>query len=235
MKVGNDIQHDSGKWSFSDEETVKKFDGHIKQSIPLYETAHELVVSMVNHFLQEDAQILEIGTSTGALAYKIAKKYESNNVKVKGIDIAENMISYAQKYRFHPNISYELDDIRVSSDSKYDVVISMYTLQFVPPKYRQNVVNNIYNCLEWGGGFFFFEKVRGSDARFQDLLTTYYLNWKLENDFNHEEVLGKMISLEGILEPFSTAGNLGLLERAGFSDVQTIFKIGPFEGLLAIK
>ena len=98
----------------------------------------------------------------------------------------------------------------------YDVVISMYTLQFVTPKYRQNVLNNIYNCLEWGGGFFFFEKVRGSDARFQDLLTTYYLNWKLENGFKHEEVLGKMISLEGILEPFSTAGNLGLMERAGF-------------------
>ena len=83
MKVGNEIQHESGKWSFADEETVKRFDEHIKQSIPLYDMAHDLVVSLVNHFIQEDGQILEIGTSTGALAYKIATRYESNNVKVR--------------------------------------------------------------------------------------------------------------------------------------------------------
>ena len=34
----------------------KKFDEHIKQSIPLCDVAHDLVVSLVN-LLQEDGQI----------------------------------------------------------------------------------------------------------------------------------------------------------------------------------
>ena len=235
MKVGNKINHQSGKWSFKDEDTVKNFDDHIKQSIPLYDCAHDYVASLVNHFVNKDSEILEIGTSTGAMAYKIAKKYEKINLKVHAIDIEKNMINFANKHRFHPNINYELQDICFLSDKKYDAIISMYTIQFIGTKYRQTVIKNIYDCLEWGGGFFFFEKVRGADARFQDIITSYYLNWKIENGFNHEETLGKLISLDGILEPFSTKGNLGLLERAGFSDIQTIFKIGPFEGLLAIK
>ena len=38
-----------------------------------------------------------------------------------------------------------------------------------------------------------------------------------------------------MLEPFSTRGNLDLLERAGFTDHMTVFKRLSFEGFLAIK
>jgi hypothetical protein len=42
-------------------------------------------------------------------------------------------------------------------------------------------------------------------------------------------------SLKGVLEPFSTDANYGLLRRAGFVDVMTIMKYLCFEGFLAIK
>ena len=45
----------------------------------------------------------------------------------------------------------------------------------------------------------------------------------------------KTRSLKGILEPFSTQGNLDLLSRAGFVDVMTVQKYLCFEGFLAIK
>ena len=40
-----------------------------------------------------------------------------------------------------------------------DLVLSYYTMQFVHPKFRQKIINNIFQSLNWGGGFFFFEKV----------------------------------------------------------------------------
>jgi tRNA (cmo5U34)-methyltransferase len=49
------------------------------------------------------------------------------------------------------------------------------------------------------------------------------------------EVLGKQRSLKGVLEPFSTQGNIDLLKRAGFVDIMTIMKSICFEGFLAIK
>jgi tRNA (cmo5U34)-methyltransferase len=97
------------------------------------------------------------------------------------------------------------------------------------------VFDRVYRSLEWGGAFFLFEKVRGPDARFQDILSSVYTEFKLEQGYDASEIVGKSRSLKGVLEPFSTAGNLGLLERAGFVDIMTIFKYACFEGFLAIK
>ena len=97
------------------------------------------------------------------------------------------------------------------------------------------IINKIYKSLNWGGAFFFIEKVRGSDARFQDILTQTYSEFKLSQGFNPKEIMAKTRSLKGVLEPFSTQGNIQLLKRSGFKDIMTVFKYGCFEGFLAIK
>ena len=86
-----------------------------------------------------------------------------------------------------------------------------------------------------GGGFIWFEKVRAPDARFQDMSTTIYNDFKIGNGYNAEEILNKTSSLKGVMEPFSTNGNIELLKRAGFVDITTVFKYVCFEGFLAIK
>ena len=52
---------------------------------------------------------------------------------------------------------------------------------------------------------------------------------------NIELKMNKTRSLKSVLEPFSSAGNMGLLKRAGFKDIVTIQKSICFEGWLAIK
>ena len=81
----------------------------------------------------------------------------------------------------------------------------------------------------------FFEKVRYSDARFQDIFTTLYNDYKLEMGYSHEEILNKTRSLKGVMEPFSTNGNLDMLKRAGFKDITTVIKDICFQGFIAIK
>ncbi|MGB1879791.1 MAG: methyltransferase, partial [Gammaproteobacteria bacterium] len=71
----------------------------------------------------------------------------------------------------------------------------------------------IYAGLNWGGGFLMFEKVRAPDARFQDMITSLYHDFKLEQGYSGGEIVAKTRSLKGVLEPFSREGNLGLLER----------------------
>jgi len=75
-----------------------------------------------------------------------------------------------------------------------------------------------------------FEKVRAPDARFQDMMTSLYNDFKLGKGYTSEEIINKAQSLRGILEPFSTEGNLG-----GFEDIMTIMKYVCFECYLAIK
>ena len=80
-----------------------------------------------------------------------------------------------------------------------------------------------------------FEKIRASDARFQDIFAQIYLEFKLKNKFSTHEVINKQKSLKGVLEPFSEYGNLGLLKRAGFKDIIPIFQWFNFKGFLCIK
>ena len=80
-----------------------------------------------------------------------------------------------------------------------------------------------------------FEKIRAPDARFQDIYSIIYNDYKLENNFSPSEIIFKTKSLKGIMEPFSDFGNLSLIKRAGFKDVTPIFQWMCFKGYLCIK
>ena len=132
-------------------------------------------------------------------------------------------------------VMLDLNNSKPMDLEKADMIISYYTIQFIKPRERQLIFDKIYDSLNWGGAFVLFEKVRGTDARFQDIFTALYNDYKLEQGFTKEEIFDKTRSLKGVLEPFSTQGNLDLLQRAGFKDVVSIMKYVCFEGFLAIK
>ena len=146
------------------------------------------------------------------------------------------MITQAKKENsFSKNVKYLNKDLNKIKLKKSDLVISSFTIQFIQPKYRQELINKIYKSLHWGGAFIFFEKIRGSDARFQDIFNQSYSDFKFSNKFSEKEILNKSRSLKGVLEPFSEKGNVGLLQRAGFEDITTVYQWFCFKGWLCIK
>ena len=108
-------------------------------------------------------------------------------------------------------------------------------MQFIRSKKRQDIINKIYESLNWGGAFIMFEKIRGSDARFQDIFTSLYNEFKLSSGFSEKEILNKSRSLKGVMEPFSNYGNESMLVRSGFKDITPVFQWVCFKGYLAIK
>ena len=80
---------------------------------------------------------------------------------------------------------------------------------------------------------FNFEKVRASDAGFQDIMTALYTDYKINQGYTPNEIIAKYRSLKGVLEPFSSQGNMDLLNRV--KDIISVFKYTCFEGLLAIN
>ena len=234
MKVGDDIVLKDPNWKFSGD-TVKNFEEHIKRSIPYYEDGHKLVENLSDFFIKDDSTIYELGSSTGKLSYNLAKKHQHRNAKFKAIEIEKDMVKEAKKRYSQKNLEFICDDVVTVELEKSDFIISYYTTQFIHPKFRQNLIDKIYNSLEWGGAFVMFEKVRANDARFQDIISTLYMEYKLKNGYSADEIVSKQRSLKGILEPFSSEANKDMLKRAGFVDILSIFKYLNFEGILAIK
>ena len=235
MKADRNLFVENGSWTF-DRNIPKKFDKHIEKSVPLYKEMHWLCEQISDFYIKKDSTILDVGCSTGSLLLKIAKRHKNKKkVKYLGLDIVKSMINFAKKNNSHKQITFMNKDIINYKLKKTDFIICFYTLQFIHPKFRQTVINKLYKSLNWGGALFVVEKVRSYDARTQDQMSTIYEEFKLLNGFSEKEVSGKKRSLKGILEPFSTNGNLQMFKRAGFKDISSVAKFVCFEGFLAIK
>jgi len=234
--TGDNIYSESGLWSFGGD-TPSKFDDHVSKSVPLYEEGHQLICALSEFFVPQNGNVLHIGSSTGVLTDKVANTLKSRNANIKGLEIENEMIKEAENRRYENEINFINEDINIydMGENCHNLIISYYTIQFIHPSLRQNIINRIYQSLMWGGAFIMFEKVRGSDARFQDIFNSLYQDYKLTKGYTSDEIIAKQRSLKSILEPFSREGNIDMLKRAGFLDIESIMKYTCFEGFLAIK
>jgi len=236
MDVGDDISSGKAVWSFSGKMT-ESFVEHISRSVPFYAEGHELICHLSDYFVGPQSTVYELGCSTGELLAKLAAHNDHKpDVRFVGIDVEEDMIAQAGKTcADRSNIELHCADILDFGYQKADLVVAYYTLQFVPERARQQLIDTIYESLNWGGAFLLFEKVGAADARFQDIMSGLYRDFKRRNGYTAEQILNKETSLKGVLKPFSSQGNQDLLRRAGFVDLMTVMKYVCFEGFLAIK
>ena len=224
----------TGAWSFGGK-IPNKFEKHIAKSVPLYLEGHQIIVRLSDYFLKDNSICYDIGCSTGNLLKKINKHSNKKKLIFYGIEKEKKMFNYAKSKTKEKNIKLINKDFRSVVPKKSDLIISYYTFQFISPSLRQNMLTKIFKSLNWGGAFIMFEKIRGNDARFDNILNSLYLDFKEDNKLSTKDILLKSKSLRGILEPFSDYGNLGLIKRAGFKDVQTIMQSLCFKGYLCIK
>lgn len=233
--VGDGIDAPTGRWTF-DGQVADVFDAHVSKSVPLYNEGQKLILQLSDFFLTHDSICYDIGCSTGTLLEMLAERHSGKKVSFIGIDPVKKMVEKAKKkcQRFS-NVNFHEADALEFDYELADMICSYYTVQFIHPKFRQSLMDTIYQSLNWGGACIMFEKVRANDARFQDLMSQCFLEHKIANGYSADEIISKSLSLKGVLEPFSTEGNIGLLKRAGFIDVIPIAKYMCFEGYLAIK
>ena len=236
--VGDGIKAGNARWSFTGE-SAENFDEHVSRSVPLYAEGHKIICDLSDFFITEGSLCYELGCSTGGLTTRLARhNADREGARFVGIDIEAEMIDIANQRKQAEqldNAEFVVDDILQVDLSGADMIVAYYTVQFVRPSQRQLLFDKLFESLNWGGALLLFEKVRANDARFQDITTSLYNEYKIEQGYSAEEIFSKSRSLKGVLEPFSTQGNLDLMTRAGFVDIISVFKYVCFEGFLAIK
>ena len=232
MKVDKRISSKRSNWRF-DKTVVNNFENHVKQSVPFYQVSHDISAKLSDFFLKNKSNCYDLGCSTGTLLNKIHRRHKLKKINFYGFDDSKEMINKARNKNKHIRFSQKkLENIKFK---KSDLIISLYTIQFLQPKFRQKLFNKIYASLNWGGGFILFEKIRGNDARFQDILNFLYFDFKQENGLSPINILNKELSLRSVLEPYTINENLNFLKRAGFKDIMPVAQYLCFKGFLAIK
>lgn len=213
------------------------FDNHIDLSIRHYSTMHDDIVKMSRYFVEDDTNVYDIGCSTGKT---LNAMYQQNNefapdVNYIGLEYAEGFVANMhERMEENPMLDLRFEDVRQSEFYNASMITSIFTLQFMPRKDRQQVLNSIYDGLNPGGAFVFAEKTYSCNPKVQDMLTFMYYDFKREH-FSTDDIMDKERTLRNMLKPNTWSELQSMLFEAGFESVQTFWQNHLFVGAIAIK
>lgn len=198
-------------FSFND---VVDFDSHISNSIPSYDGLTSLVQRIAADYAQDNTSVVDLGCSTGKLLKEMHKK---DTVQYIGVDNSFNP-AHSDVEFFHADLlDYEIP--------KSSVVISLFTLQFLPLRKRKNIIKQVSKKLVDGGVFICAEKVHTVGRHLEVSLQNELLNQKRRH-FTDEEILDKSIGLSSVMR-CRTANELRR-ELASVGDVDSVWQWGQF-------
>jgi tRNA (cmo5U34)-methyltransferase len=218
------------KWEFN-EEVAQCFDQHVRQSVFMYDEFHKSIIKMSNWFIEDNTNILDVGTSTGELLMKLPYNETCNYI---GIDVEDGMINKAQE-KLGEKYKLQLGDILDYKITNCSLITMVLVLQFIKNKDKELALQNIYNSLNKGGAFMFVDKVKTPILDIHDMYNDLYYDFKRENDLTDTEILDKNVSLRGVQKCLTVEENLQLMWNVGFRKTDIFLKYNNFVGIIAIK
>jgi len=219
-----------------DEEVAAVFDDMLQRSVPFYKESQNITEFFALKYLNKDSILYDLGSSTASLLISISKKLDAD-VQLIGLDNSEAMLEQARKKAVALGADIELynADILEYEYKKASVFVSNYTLQFIRPLVREELVKKIYDSLEDGGVFIFSEKVISHNSKLNKELIECYYDFKKEQGYSEYEIMQKREALENVLVPYSEDENIKMAKNAGFSHCEVVFRWANFAVFIAIK
>jgi tRNA (cmo5U34)-methyltransferase len=225
--------------------TEEGFDDHIENSIRGYGHLLDDIVSYSRYFVEDETNVVDIGCSTGKVTQRLLEENQdhSHDASYIGVEVfkgffedLDNRKSTISTLHSWASIDFIKEDIRNYKFENCSLITSVFTLQFMPPRHRREVLQNIYKGLNYGGAFIFAEKLVCEDPRLQDMITKSYYDYKRIN-FTTEEIMNKERTLRHMMKPNTWKELNSNLNIAGFSfdQIQPFWRNQIFVGAIAIK
>jgi tRNA (cmo5U34)-methyltransferase len=219
-----------------DEEVAAVFDDMLLRSVPFYKESQKITEFFALKKLEDGGVLYDLGCSTASLLINISRKLSSEATLI-GIDNSEAMLQRARKKceAYGANIELENADILTYEYEQADLFVSNYTLQFIRPLIREELVKRISSSLKKEGIFIFSEKVISHHPKLnKDLIECYY-DFKKEQGYSEYEIVQKREALENVLVPYSEEENIKMAKNCGFSHCEVVFRWANFATFIALK
>jgi len=218
----------SKKFEF-DEAVASVFDDMLSRSVPFYDEVRKLVISLILAEQKEGIKVLDLGSSTAKFLLDLHSKM-SVPMQLKGLDNSQAMLDRAEQkcQAFGANIELELADMLEYDYSDEDIIVANYTLQFIRPMQRLELMKKLFNGLNDNGIFIFSEKVVFEDKVLDKQMIDIYYEYKKEQGYSEYEIAQKREALENVLIPFTIKENIQMCKGAGFGKIETVFQWANF-------
>jgi tRNA (cmo5U34)-methyltransferase len=219
-----------------DEAVASVFDDMLSRSVPFYDEVRKLVISLILSEQRSGLKVLDLGSSTAKFLLDLHSKMDTDML-LKGLDNSQAMLDRAEQkcQAFGAKIDLELADMLSYEYKNEDIIVANYTLQFIRPMQRLELVKKLYEGLNEGGIFIFSEKVVFNDKKLDKELIDIYYDYKKTQGYSEYEIAQKREALENVLIPFTIKENIQMCREAGFKNIDTIFQWSNFVTFVAKK
>lgn len=226
------------KFSFS-RQVVDVFPDMINRSVPGYHTIIEGIGKIAKQNLPENAVVYDLGCSLGSASLAVAKNLADKSAQIYAIDNSQAMINRCQQhiaaFNFSSAIKPQLGDLNTLALEPCHLVIMNFTLQFISPSKRAEIITKISNALLPGGLLILSEKIQHPHHLMDETLVCLHHQFKRENGYSDLEISQKRSALEDVMILDSIDTHNKRLSNAGFVAQTTWFQHFNFMSLLAIK
>ena len=223
-----------------DREVVSVFEDMINRSVPSYASIVHRLIYLAEKFGQDNSACYDLGCSLGASTLAMRKGLQQKeNVQLFSIDASADMIKRAQQYIQkdpHPTpVTFLQEDIRSSKINNASMVVLNFTLQFLPPNDRDQLIQTIYAGMNAGACLVLSEKVRFDDNKVQDIITDLHHQFKREQGYSDLEIAQKRDAIENVMKLETQDQHIKRLQSSGFTQVTQWHQNMAFCSFLAIK
>lgn len=223
-----------------DDKVVAVFPDMINRSVPGYATIIKMTGILAAELVTENSCCYDLGASLGASSLSMAQHIQKSGVHIFAVDNSAAMhrqlnIILAQNPPQNCAIEPILADIQDIPIHNASLVVLNFTLQFIAPEQRQDILNCIYAGINPGGALILSEKISLQHPKMQQLFIDMHHQFKSAQGYSQLEIAAKRSALEHVLLPETIATHQQRLLKAGFSDAQVWFNCLNFCSILAIK
>jgi tRNA (cmo5U34)-methyltransferase len=226
-----------------DDRVARVFPDMLRRSIPGYAASIEAIGSLASRYVRAGTNCYDLGCSLGAATIAMRQGIQEPGCRIVAVDSAPAMIERAEEIAatdidppaLMTDVDFVLGDIRDIEIANASMVVLNYTLQFLPPEDRDELLQLICEGLNAGGLLVLSEKVVDENPEMEKLLVELHHEHKRRNNYSALEISRKRAALENVLIAETVATHRARLQKAGFSHSAVWLRYFNFVSIIALR
>lgn len=224
-----------------DDRVVRVFPDMINRSVPGYGTIVPMLGLLARRYAVPASRLYDLGCSLGAVTLAMRAAVRVPLERIVAVDRSADMIRQfehvlaREKEPADTPLQLLCEDVMETAISNASVVVMNFTLQFIEPGRRLNLLQNIAQGLVPGGVLLLSEKVRFRDTVEQELQNEWHHDFKRAQGYSELEISRKRDALENVMIPDTLQEHEERLAQAGFQRSVRWFQGFNFISMVAFR
>ena len=222
-----------------DAEVARVFPDMIRRSVPGYTTVISMSGLLAGRYATAGSNLYDLGCSLGASTLAMRQNVRAAGCCIVAVDNAPAMLdrcrSVIDSDTHETRVELVQADIADMPVVDASVVVLNFTLQFIPPARRGDVMRRIYEGLRPGGILVLSEKVSFADPQLDALNIDLHHQFKREHGYSDLEIAQKRNAIDNVLIPETLDTHRERASAAGFASCDVWFQCFNFASLIALK